>query len=92
MPVAENNMFHQAGKTSGTRLAATGGVRQRYNTAKRKRDKEQSELQDLLVDPQYDALFDGIGMQNLCILLLMSCFTARSFPNCMFAYLSKAAR
>ena len=47
-------------KPSGTRIAA-GGVRQRYNTAKRKRDKEQAELQDLLVDPQYDALFDGIG-------------------------------
>ena len=48
-------------KPSGSRIAA-GGVRQRYNTAKRKRDKEQAELQDLLVDPQYDALFDGIGI------------------------------
>ena len=32
----------------------------RYNT-KRRQDKEQRDLQDLLVDPLYDPLFAGIG-------------------------------
>ena len=38
----------------------------RYNT-KRRQDKEQRDLQDLLVDPLYDPLFAGIGeITSLC--------------------------
>jgi hypothetical protein len=57
MPEARGDMKQQVVKRRGSRVSA-GGVRQRYNTTKRKKDKEEAELGDLLVDPQYDPLFE----------------------------------